>query len=178
MNRKHIPSPELYKRYYINQAQQIGGGEYFAGRLFQKRNGQRGRGIASIFGSLIKRALPFLSTATKNIGKAALKTGVNVVSDTMAGQRFQDSLQNRLKETGGELKRQAVSKLSNVMTSQTGSGRKRRKTKQAKGPEQKKRKQQKKRGKNKSKPIKRKNTGTAVKSRKTTKPITYQDIFG
>ena len=120
MNRKHISSPDHYKQYYLNQALQKGGGPYFAGRLFQK-----GSGIGSIFASLFKRALPFLSRASNHIGKVALKTGANVLADTVSGERFQDSLKNRVKESGRQLKRDAINKLQNTLTSQTGSGRKR-----------------------------------------------------
>ena len=127
MNRKHISSTEHYKQYYINQALQKGGGPYFAGRLFQK-----GAGIVSIFASLFKRALPFLSSASSQIGKVALKTGANVLADTVSGQRFQDSLKNRLRESGRELKRNAINKLQSTLASQTGAGKKRRATSQSK----------------------------------------------
>ena len=127
MNRKHISSTEHYKQYYINQALQKGGGPYFAGRLFQK-----GAGIGSIFASLFKRALPFLSSASSQIGKVALKTGANVLADTVSGQRFQDSLKNRLRESGRELKRNAINKLQSTLASQTGAGKKRRATSQSK----------------------------------------------
>lgn len=49
MNRKHIASPELYKSYYLSQAEQKGGGPYFAGRLFQRGHGQTGGGIGNFF---------------------------------------------------------------------------------------------------------------------------------
>ena len=123
MNRKHISSLDHYKQYYLNQALQKGGGPYFSGRLFQ-----RGSGIGSVFASLFKRALHFLSRASNHLGKAALKTGANVLADTASGQRFQDSLKNRVKETGRQLKRDAI----NTLTSQTGSGKKRRKGKVSK----------------------------------------------
>ena len=185
---KHISSPEHYKHYYLNQAEQKGGGSYFAGKLFQRGYGQRGGGIGNFFGSILKKALPFLSNASKQIGKAVLKTGANVLADTASGQRFQDSFQNRVRETGMELRRNAAQKLQNVINSQTGSGRKRKQSRQDGRGSQKKRKQtprkkkrKQKKGKQtvrKSKPIRRKKKQTTVRSRKASKPRTYQDIFG
>ena len=189
MNRKHISSTEHYKQYYINQALQKGGGPYFAGRLFQK-----GAGIGSIFASLFKRALPFLSSASSQIGKVALKTGANVLADTVSGQRFQDSLKNRLRESGRELKRNAINKLQSTLASQTGAGKKRRATSQSKERSKKRRKtvqnttKQKKRKtaqqtakqkkQKRSKAIKHRKGKNSVSSQKARKPRTYQDIFG
>ena len=81
--------------------------------------------------------------------KAALKTGANVLADTVSGQRFQDSLKNRVKETGRELKRDAVAKLQNAITTQTGSGRKRKAQTQTKNNDNKKQKTQQKQSLNK-----------------------------
>lgn len=172
----------MYKHYYSNQAQQKGRGAFFAGRRFQK-----GAGIGSIFGSLFRRALPFLSNITKQIGKQALKTSANVLADTASGHRIQDSIKTRLRESGQEMKREAINKLQNAITSQTGSGRKRKMSRQSKeGSSRKRRKlspktqkrQQKKQRRTNSKRIKRKKTKRSNRSRKTTKPRTYQDIFG
>ena len=191
MSRRHISSNDHYKQYYINQALQKGGGPYFAGRLFQK-----GAGIGSIFASLFKRALPFLSSASSQIGKVALKTGANVLADTFSGQRFQDSLKNRLKESGRELKRDAINKLQSTLASQTGAGKKRRATSQSKERSKKRRKTAQKTTKQKkrktaqntkttkpkkqkgSKSIKRRKKQNSVSSQKARKPRTYQDIFG
>ena len=179
MSMKHISSPEHYKHYYLNQAGQRGGGSYFAGRLFQRGYGQRGAGIGNFFGSLFKKAIPFLTGASKQIGKAALKTGANVLADTVSGQRFQDSLQNRVKEAGKELKRDATNQIVNAIRSQTGSGRKRKQPQQRGRSGQKKRKQsQKKQTTKTSRPVKRKKKQTTTRSRKASKPRTYQDIFG
>jgi len=175
MNRKHISLPEPYKHYYLNQAQQKGsGGPYFAGRLFQRGHGQRGGGIGNFFGSLFRKALPFLTNASKHIGKVALKTGANVLSDTASGQRFQDSIQNRLQESGVGLKRNFAKQVKNAMSTQTGSGKKRKPSQQGTRGSEKKRKQT----KSKSKPIKSKKALKDIRSSKATKPRTFQDIFG
>jgi len=114
MSSKHIPSTELYKQYYSTQAQK-GGGAYFSGKLVQRGYGsQRGRGIGSIFGS-----------PSKTLGRAALKTGANVLADAAEGGDIGNSLRNRIKETGGELKRSATNQVLRALNNQTGSGKKR-----------------------------------------------------
>jgi len=175
MNSKHIPSTELYKQYYSAQAQK-GGGAYFSGRLFQRGyGGQRGRGIGSIFGSLFRKALPFLTTASKTLGRAALKTGANVLSDTAEGGDFRNSLRNRMRETGGELKRNATNQVLRALNSQTGAGKKRqnkrRKRSRSKTPAIKRRKL--------SKPVRSSKTVKQRRSpKKRLKPRTFEDIFG
>ena len=157
----------------MNQATQKGGGPYFAGRLFQ-----RGSGIGSIFASLFKRVLPFLNQASNHIGKAALKTGANVLADTASGQRFQDSLKSRVKETGRQLKRDAVNKLQNAIATQTGSGRKRKAPTQPNTNNKKKNTQTQAKQKTNKVPIKSTKGKKTATSKKTSKPRTYQDIFG
>ncbi|XP_031554465.1 uncharacterized protein LOC116291433 [Actinia tenebrosa] len=124
---------------------------------------------------LFRKALPFLASASKQAGKVALKTGANVLADAAAGQRFQDSLRNRLKESGMELKRDVTTQVKNAMNGQTGSGKKRKRGQQERsGVPQKKRKQT----KAKPKRIKRKTKSKSLTTSKATKPRTFQDIFG
>lgn len=107
------------------------------------------------------------------------KTGANVLADTASGQRFQDSLKNRVKETGRQLKRDAVDKLQNAITTQTGSGRKRKAQTQAESKDNKMSKTQTKAKQNNQKePIKNTKGKKTVTSNKARKPRTYQDIFG
>ena len=47
---------------------------------------QRGYGLGSFFSSLARRALPFLKQGAKALGRAALKTGINVAQDVLAGK--------------------------------------------------------------------------------------------
>lgn len=103
----------------------------------------------------------------------ALKTRANVLADTATGQRFQDSLQNRLKESGVELKRGATAQMQNALNNQIGSGKKRKQSNQSRKTPQKKRKQT-----TKSKPIKRNKSTKGVSSSKATKPRTFKDISG
>lgn len=165
MSSKHIPSSELYRNYYSTQASQGGRGAYFSGKLFQRGYGnQRGKGIGNIFGSLFRRALPFLTNASKTLGRAALKTGTNVLTDVAGGSNFRNSVRNRVNETGGALKRDAANQVLKALNNQTGSGNKR--------------KNKRKRENSKKPAIKRKKTSKAVRITKTAKPRTFQDIFG
>lgn len=176
MNQKHISTPELYKNYYLNQAQQKGrGGSFFTGKLFQRGYGQRGGGIGNFFGSLFRKALPFLTSASKHVGKVALKTGANVLADAAGGQRFQDSLQNRLKESGMELKRDVTKQVKNAISSQTGTGKKRKRSQQERSRVPRKKRKQ---TKAKPKRIRRKKSSKRATTSKASKPRTFQDIFG
>ena len=173
MSSKHIPPTELYKHYYSTQAQK-GGGAYFSGKLFQRGyGGQRGKGIGSIFGSLFRKALPFLTTASKTLGRAALKTGANVLADAAEGGNIRNSFRNRIKETGGDLKRNATNQVLRALNNQTGSGKKRgnkRKRVRSKTPAIKRKKLTK--SVRSSKAVRRRRTPKAVK------PRTFEDIFG
>lgn len=170
---KHISSPEMYKTYYLNQVQQKGGGsEYFTGHLFQKGYGQRGRGIGNVLGRLFRRVLPFLSNASKHVGKLALHTGANVLSDTASGKDFQSSLKTRLKESGNHLKQNTIKEAQNAIAEQIGSGRKRKRKGTLRNVKQKKSKP------SKSRSIKGSTTKKSTRTRKSTKLRTFKDIFG
>lgn len=171
---RHISSPEHYKTYYLNQAQQGGGisPSFFKGGLWQRGYGQRGGGIGNFFGNLFRRALPLLTGASKHVGRMALKTGANVLTDAASGQNFQDALYNRVRESGNELKRNAVNQVKKAVGVQSGSGRKRKRGKSKDNKKSKKRK------KVNNSSIKRKRSSKNVRVRKASKPRTFQDIFG
>ena len=75
-----------YKNYYRLQA----GGEisYFFGSHYQK-----GYGLGSIFSGLLRSVVPlFKSTAAKNLGKMALKTGARVAGDVLQGENISSAV--------------------------------------------------------------------------------------
>lgn len=86
---------------------------------------QQGYGIGSFFSSLARRALPFLQRGVKTLGRAALKTGMNIAGDVLAGKNVKDSTQSQIQQTAKTLKEQALSRF----TPQAGSGVKRLKRK-------------------------------------------------
>ena len=88
-----------YAPYYTNQAGS-GAGSFEGIRI------QRGRGF---FGTLLRSAaMPVL----KYMGKALFKTGTDIASDVMSGQRFNDAFKARgkarLKEIAGDAASRAL----------------------------------------------------------------------
>ena len=66
-----------YNDYY---AQQAGGAlPYFAGVQYQ-----RGHGLGSLFGSLLRSAMPLIKRGAVALGKGALKTGVRIAGDVLS----------------------------------------------------------------------------------------------
>jgi hypothetical protein len=56
---------------------------------------QRGGGIGSLLGGLLRSFLPIAKTIGKTVGKQALKTGVEIASDTLQGENIVESLDKR-----------------------------------------------------------------------------------
>ena len=103
-----------YEDYYI---QQSGSGV----SVFQGSRTQRGHGLGSILSGFFRNVWPLIQTGAKAIGKQALRTGLHIANDVAEGQKFTESTQRRIPEGIKEF----VS--SNNFTTQSGSGRTRRK---------------------------------------------------
>lgn len=86
-------------------------------------DGQAGHGIGSLLGGLMRRALPMIVKGLRAVGKESLNTGFNVLGDIAKGRPFKHSVKNRVKESGGNLKRKAEAEFDTLMD---GSGYKRR----------------------------------------------------
>ena len=70
-----------YNDYYARQA---GGAlPYFAGAKYQ-----RGHGLGSLFGGLLRSAMPLTKRGAVALGKGALKTGVRIAGDVLSGQNI------------------------------------------------------------------------------------------
>ena len=69
--------------------QQVGGGGVFSGGRTQS-----GHGLSNFFGSLFRRAVPYL----KKIGTQVLTSGARVASDMLGGQSFAESARARARE--------------------------------------------------------------------------------
>ena len=105
--------------YYKNQAGSGIGG--FAGQRYQKGDGFFGRLVSGSIIPIIRKVLPYL-------GKTALNTGVNILSDVSNGENFKSSAKRRLSETGRVIGERTMAKVKEI----TGSGRRRkRRTKQS-----------------------------------------------
>jgi len=69
---------------------------------------QRGHGLESIFGGLFKAAVPLLKKGAKTLGREALKTGLNIAEDVVAGKNLKQAAKSRLKSTGQSLLQKAI----------------------------------------------------------------------
>ena len=78
-----------YNDYYARQA---GGAlPYFAGAQCQ-----RGHGLGSLFGSLLRSAMPLIKRGAVALGKGALKTGVRIAGDVLSGQNIKTAAKRRV----------------------------------------------------------------------------------
>jgi len=105
-------SRDIYWKYYKEQS---GNGL----PVFGGYRGQRGHGLGSILGGLFRSAMPMIKRGLATFGKHALKTGLEIANDVVAGENVKDSAKRRVSEG---IKRFA--RPENFI-SQTGSGRKR-----------------------------------------------------
>ena len=78
-----------YNDYYARQA---GGAlPYFAGAQYQ-----RGHGLGSLFGSLLRSAMPLIKRGAVALGKGALKTGVRIAGGVLSGQNIKTAAKRRV----------------------------------------------------------------------------------
>ena len=86
-----------YNEYYARQA---GGAlPYFAGAQYQ-----RGHGLGSLFGGLLRSAMSLIKRGAVALGKGALKTGVRIADD-MSGQSIKRATKRRVADAGRNLMR-------------------------------------------------------------------------
>ena len=82
-------SRDLYETYYLNQS---GSGL----PIFVGYRGQKGYGLGSMLGGLVRKAMPVLQRGLKSFGKQALKTGLEIVNDVVEGQSPKEAAKRRL----------------------------------------------------------------------------------
>lgn len=94
-----------------------GGGGRGIGRIYVGTPNQRGHGgIGSFLAGMFRRVLPLLSRGAKAVGKEALRTGMNIISDVAnTDTSVKESFRNRMKESGKNLKRKVDEKFDNLM---------------------------------------------------------------
>lgn len=103
----------FYDAYYSAQS---GGGGRGVTNIYVGSRGQRGHGVGSFLAGLFRRALPFLAKGARAVGREALRAGMNVLDDvTENNMSFKQSLNNRLAESGINLKRKATEKITKLM---------------------------------------------------------------
>ena len=85
-----------YEDHYVRR---VGGGlpVFNGGRV------QRGHGLGSLFGGLIRSAVPLIKSGAMALAKRAFKTGLNVAGDVLAGHNLKGSAKRRVKEAGKDM---------------------------------------------------------------------------
>jgi len=73
---------------------------------------QRGSGLGSIFKGLFRTLLPMVAKVGKSVGKEALKTGMEIGGDYLAGEDIKTTAKRRTKAAGSRLLRKGAKKLS------------------------------------------------------------------
>jgi len=98
----------------------VHGGHRFdggVGRIYVGSPYQRGHGgIGSFLAGIFRRVLPLFTRGAKAVGKEAVRTGMNIMSDVATRNTpIKESIRNRFKESGEILKRKAEEKLDKLM---------------------------------------------------------------
>ena len=57
---------------------------------------QKGHGLGSVFGSVLRAALPTLKTAGKKVLKTGLETGVGIATDALKGKNIKTAARQRV----------------------------------------------------------------------------------
>jgi hypothetical protein len=97
----------LFRQMFLQQATQAGFGAGFVGNPYQ-----RGAGLGSVFGSIFRAVAPLAKSALRTVGKTALKTGLSVASDALAGRNVVESLEDHGKSGAAHLLSKASKKLN------------------------------------------------------------------
>lgn len=94
-----------------------GGGSWSSGvgRTYVGAPYQQGSGIGSFLAGAYRYVLPLLKSSAKTLGKEALSTGLNIVSDIAGCKDPKDAVRSRLRESARNLKRKADDKFEQYM---------------------------------------------------------------
>lgn len=163
---------------------QVGGGGFGVRNVFIGSRFQRGHGIGSFLGGLMRTVLPYLKSGARFLGKEAFKAGINIIDDVEnKGVGFREAVNTHSKESFKNIKRRASKTVGDYMN---GDGYKRsnkkRKSQSVKVRSKKSKKVLKRLNNKKKKNIKKKNTKKKTKNKKKTnkkqKVRNITDIFG
>ena len=90
-----------YNDYYTRQ---VGGAlPYFVGAKVQ-----RGHGLGSLLGGLLRSVAPLIRRGAAAVGKRALRTGMQIADDVMTGQNIKQAAKRRVTNAGKDLLRSLV----------------------------------------------------------------------
>lgn len=103
---------QRYIKYYLLQS---GGSVDEIGPLFHSTVAyQRGRGLGSIFGGLIRFLKPIFSSGVDMLKNQAIKTGSSALTDLVTGANPKQVFQDRGREALKNLRKTAVNKLNDM----------------------------------------------------------------
>lgn len=104
---------ERYTDHYLNQA---GGGTSAYDSSYVVSSGQRGQGIGSYLGGLMRRALPLIKKGSKTVGREAVRFGVRAAKDHMIDKvPLDDAIASSARESRAHLKRKALKKIATMI---------------------------------------------------------------
>lgn len=108
---------KMFYQNYFDHHQTGGGNAISSGisRIYVGSPYQRGHGIGKFLGGLFRKAIPLLTRGTKAVGREALRTGLNVLTDVAQSVPLKESVRKRVKESGGNLKRKVEEKFDAYM---------------------------------------------------------------
>ena len=87
-----------YNDYYTRQVR--GALPYFVGARVQ-----RGHGLGSLFGGLLRSVAPLIRRGAIALGKRALRTGMQITDDVVSGQNVKQAAKRRATDAGKDLVR-------------------------------------------------------------------------
>lgn len=103
---------EQYKNFYG----QTGGSMV---PIFHGTKYQRGHGLGSIFSGLFKAAVPMLKKGAVQLGKTALKTGVNIAKDALGGESIKSAFSKNVKSAGRDILNKSFNSIGNLIDTPT-----------------------------------------------------------
>ena len=115
--------PELeidWQGFFQTQASQTGHGYYEGYSPYQ-----RGRGFGSVLKGIFRFLAPITKSAVKSVGKQAVRTGLDVAGDVLAGKHINRALEDHALEAGRQLVKKGK-RAVNKRKKQTGKGIKKR----------------------------------------------------
>lgn len=84
--------------------------------LYEIKRDQTGCGIGRVLGGLYRKIIPIFKRGTNEVGKEAVRAGINIVKDVAHDKLpLKNAFKNRLTESGHNLKRKAMNKLNQFL---------------------------------------------------------------
>jgi len=81
--------------------------------IFSGENCQTEYGLGSIFGNILKAALPVVKQGVKSFGKIAINTGLNIARDSLSGKPFRESIKDNVISAAVEVITKGITYVTN-----------------------------------------------------------------